>query len=131
MTKLHHIGIVIHSRDQIDVWLTIWGGSILREYYVAEYQAQCIFCGTEDGPALELILPEGGILAEFNRGAGGLHHIALEVESIDAMRDEVRDNYSLEFLEKQNVDAGPILINFLPPVLTRGVTIEYVQRNSN
>ncbi len=130
MTKLHHIGIIIHDRELVDIWLALLNGEIEREYYVSEYQANCIFCSTGEGsPAIELILPSGGVLQKFNRGLGGIHHIALEVDSIDAVRNTIKTEYAFDLLEKDHVNAGPILINFLPPLLTRGVIIEYVQRN--
>ena len=33
----------------------------------------------------------------------------------------------IELLEAKPVDAGPLLINFLPPAYTRGIIVELVQ----
>ena len=65
---------------------------------VPEFECWCLFMKAAQGqPTVELVVPTGGSLARFNRGAGGLHH------------------------------SGNFLCNFLSPIATRGVLVEYVQ----
>ncbi len=71
-------------------------------------------------------MPRGGVLTRFNKGLGGLHHIALEVDDLERQSSELRAK-GVELLSEQPVDAGPILINFLPPAYTRGIIVELVQ----
>jgi catechol 2,3-dioxygenase-like lactoylglutathione lyase family enzyme len=76
---------------------------------------------------IEFIVPRGGKLAEFNRGVGGLHHVAVEVPDLAAVAKELRAE-GIELLEKTPVDAGDLRINFLPPFYTRGFTVEFVEK---
>lgn len=96
------------------------------ETYVPAYEADCIF--TEGpGGCLELIIPRGGKLKSFNKGAGGLHHVALEVDDLAAESTRL-ESEGVRLLEAAPVDAGDLLINFVPPAFTRGVIVELVQR---
>lgn len=97
-----------------------------REAYVDEYQADCIF---SEGPGgcIEFIIPRGGKLKSFNKGVGGLHHVALEVDDLAAETARLHAE-GVQLLEKSPVDAGDLLINFVPPIFTRGFTVELVQR---
>jgi catechol 2,3-dioxygenase-like lactoylglutathione lyase family enzyme len=121
-TRLHHVGIIVPDREQVDVLARLLGLTIERSEYVPRYQADCHFTA---GGSVELIVPRGGKLAGFNRGAGGLHHIALETDDLDAARRHVEEQ-GARMLEEQPVDAGPLRINFLPPVYTRGIIVEFV-----
>ncbi len=123
--KVHHVGIIVPDEAQLQELCRICGVTPGRRQYVAEYQSDCIFseggCGV-----IEFIIPRGGKLAAFNKGFGGLHHIAIEVEDLNAASAALAAD-GVRLLESSPVDAGALLINFLPPVFSRGVVIEYVQ----
>jgi catechol 2,3-dioxygenase-like lactoylglutathione lyase family enzyme len=123
--KLHHVGIIVPDEAQLRELCRICGVTPGRRQYVAEYQADCIF---SEGPGgvIEFIIPRGGKLAKFNKGFGGLHHIAIEVEDLNAASAALAAD-GVRLLESSPVDAGALLINFLPPVFSRGVVVEYVQ----
>lgn len=105
--------------------LSLLGRTVVREQFVEPYQALCLF--TDEGPTcLELVIPAGGPLAKHNRGAGGIHHIALEVNDLEAASRELQRD-GVELLETEPVDAGPIWINFVSPLYTRGLTVELIQ----
>jgi len=107
--------------------MDLLGVSPGRRQYVPEYEADCIFTEGE-GAGIEFIIPgEGGKLSKFNRGMGGLHHIALEVDDLVALQHELADK-GVKLLETTPVDAGDIRINFLPPIYSRGVIVEFVER---
>jgi len=123
--RLHHVGIVVPDDGQLRQLLTLLDLRIVRTQYVPQYEADCVFTGGAKGP-IEFIVPRGGKLAAFNHGAGGLHHIALEVPDVEAAAVRLRAQ-DVELLEPQPVDAGPLRINFLPPAHTRGVIVEIVE----
>lgn len=82
-------------------------------------------------PAVELVIPTGGTLARFNRGAGGLHHYAYEVADIRALQTSLAAR-DMPMLQAEPVKGAGnflcnFLCNFLSPVVTRGVLVEYVQ----
>jgi methylmalonyl-CoA/ethylmalonyl-CoA epimerase len=98
--------------------------------YVDRYQATCIFTEGCGGSPIEFVVPDGGPLAKFNRGAGGLHHMAMEVESLEAVASELARR-GMSLLETTPVQgAGDFVCNFLAPGYTGGVVLEYVQRVS-
>jgi methylmalonyl-CoA/ethylmalonyl-CoA epimerase len=127
--RLHHVGIVCRDREGAEEFLQLLGLEVESEEYVDAYQAQCLFTAGPQG-RLELIVPTGGKLTKFNKGAGGLHHIALEVDDIDAESARLRAA-GVQLLEDEPVDAGPIKINFVPPAYTRGVIVELVAPNAS
>jgi catechol 2,3-dioxygenase-like lactoylglutathione lyase family enzyme len=127
-SSLHHVGIIVADREQVDLLMKLFGLELGDEQYVPEYEAQCYFTRGA-AAAIEFIVPSGGKLKTFNKGFGGIHHIALEVEDLEQAAVELEQN-GVKLLEQTPVDAGPILINFVPPLYTRGFIVELVQRNT-
>jgi len=75
----------------------------------------------------EFVIPDGGPLRKFNKGMGGMHHLAYIVDSLDTKAAELAAE-GKKMLEPEHVQgAGRFLCNFLSPVYTRGLTIEYIQ----
>jgi catechol 2,3-dioxygenase-like lactoylglutathione lyase family enzyme len=115
---------------QLDALLLLLGLEAGSSQYVPRYEAECIFArGSGAVPGIEFIVPRGGKLAKFNKGAGGLHHIALEVDDLDSFSAELAAE-QVELLEQRPVDAGSLRINFLPPAYTRGIIVEFVERKA-
>jgi methylmalonyl-CoA/ethylmalonyl-CoA epimerase len=125
-SRLHHVGIICPDRQQAEALMAILRLKIGSESYVPAYEADCIF---SEGPGgcIELIIPRGGKLKAFNKGAGGLHHIALEVDDLAAESARL-EQQGIRLLESEPVDAGDIWINFVPPIFTRGVIVELIER---
>lgn len=82
----------------------------------------------EDETPIELVIPLEGVLATYNNGKGGMHHIAFEVEDVE----EVKRKYEAEgmkLLEESAVPgAGGIIVNFLRPRFGEGILVEFVQK---
>jgi len=126
-TPLHHVGIVQPSESEVETLMTVLGLQEDYRGFVPTWSALCIFARAPNGSAIEFVVPDGGPLERFNKGAGGLHHIALEVpDLLETTRDfEAR---GMKFLEREPVKgAGPFLCNFLGPAYTRGIIVEFVQ----
>jgi methylmalonyl-CoA/ethylmalonyl-CoA epimerase len=124
---LHHTGIVQSSEEEVATMMALLG--LVEDYrgYVPEWSALCIFTKAAHGSPIEFVVPDGGPLLKFNKGLGGLHHIALQVSDLDQLARELEAE-GMKLLEKKHVKgAGPFLCNFLSPIYTRGVTVEYVQ----
>lgn len=108
--------------------LDVLGLQVAQKQYVPEYEADCVF--TEGpGARVEFIVPRGGRLVGFNKGVGGLHHIALEVDDLGAVSDALRER-EMQLLEPEPVQAGELRVNFLPPAYTRGVIVEFVEQRT-
>lgn len=127
--RLHHVGIIMTTMEKAKAFLEQFG--LEQDYmeYVEDYHAYCLFTKySEKESPIELIIPTEGVLAEYNKGKGGIHHIAFEVEDVEAAKDEFTAK-GMEMLEKTAVEgAGGIIVNFLRPRYGLGVLVEFVQQ---
>lgn len=125
--SLHHVGIIQPSEGEVRALMSLLG---LREDYrgyVETWRALCIFTKPESATPIEFVVPNGGPLANFNKGFGGLHHIALTVGSLDVVRARI-ELEGMKLLSDTHVKgAGRFLCNFLSPIYTRGIQVEFIQ----
>ena len=127
--RLHHVGIVMTTMERAREFMELFGLEEDYSEYVDAYHAWCLFTKYEEKESpIELVIPTEGVLTEFRGGKGGLHHIAFEVEDVEAARKEFAGN-GKEMLENAAVDgAGGIIVNFLRPRYGLGVLVEFVQQ---
>ncbi len=124
---LHHVGVVQPDEEQVMAQMALLGLREAYRGYVPQFNALCIFTHAASGSPVEFVIPDGGPLMKFNKGAGGIHHLAFEVPDLLALADTL-GKQGIRMLEPEPVKgAGPFLCNFLTPVVTRGIIIEYVQ----
>lgn len=126
-TDLHHVGIIQPNESQALAQMSLFG--LKEEYrgFVPRWSALCIFTKCQHGSPIEFVVPNGGPLASFNGGVGGLHHIALEVPDLNQLALGLHAR-GMKLLEPEHIrGAGPFICNFLSPSFTRGLTVEYVQ----
>lgn len=127
--RLHHIGIVLKSLKTAQDFMERFGLEEDYREYVEVYHAWCIFTKyTERESPIEFVIPTEGVLMEYNKGKGGIHHIAFEVDDVKAIREEFEER-ELRMLETEPVrGAGNIIVNFLRPRHGFGVLVEFVER---
>lgn len=126
--KLHHVGVIQPDMEAAEAYMKVFNHEEDYRGWVEPFQCWCIFLKAPAGEAaVELVIPEGGPLAKFNRGAGGLHHYAFLTDDIVALQKEfaTRDVRMLEDAPVKG--AGNFLCNFVHPIATRGVIVEYIQ----
>ncbi|HEX5262034.1 MAG TPA: VOC family protein [Phenylobacterium sp.] len=124
---LHHVGIVQPTESDAQALMSLLGLEEDYRGFVPQWSALCIFTKPNGGSPIEFVVPDGGPLERFNKGAGGLHHIALQVPDLDELARALEDE-GMRLLETEHVKgAGDFLCNFLSPIYTRGITIEFVQ----
>lgn len=124
---LHHVGIVVPDADEMAAMMAVLG--LVEDYrgVVPTFQALCVFTRGNGASPVEFVIPYDGPLMKFNKGMGGLHHLAYVVDSLDAKAAELAAQ-GMKLLEPAHVPgAGPFMCNFLSPVYTRGLTVEYVE----
>lgn len=130
--RIHHIGIVLPNRERAEEFMNIFQFEIDCEEYVEAYHAQCIFTKrTDPEVAIEFIIPTEGVLTQYNNGKGGIHHIALEVDDVEAVRQEYEANGRKMLEEVAVPGACGIIVNFLRPKFGAGILVEFVQRLSD
>ena len=124
---LHHVGIVVPDADEMATMMTTLGLEEDYRGYVPEFFALCVFTKGNGASPVEFVIPDGGPLLKFNRGMGGLHHLAYLTASLDAKAAELAAT-GARFLEDRHVKgAGPFRCNFVSPIYTRGLTVEYIE----
>lgn len=126
--KLHHVGIVVPSLEDAEAHMKQFG--LVEDYrgYVDPWHCWCIFALPGDGgTAVELVVADEGPLLKFNKGVGGVHHFAYEIEDFAEAAKWCEAN-DLRLLEPAPIKgAGDFWCNFIHPVSTRGIQIELVQ----
>lgn len=124
---LHHVGIVVPDADEMAAMMATLGLEEDYRGYVPEFFALCVFTKGNGASPVEFVIPDGGPLLKFNKGMGGLHHLAYLVDSLDAKAAEIAAQ-GMRFLEDVHVKgAGSFRCNFLSPIYTRGLTVEYIE----
>jgi len=124
---LHHVGIVQPTEDDAQAMMDLLGLEEDFRGFVPHWSALCIFTKAAGRAPMEFVIPDGGPLAKFNGGFGGLHHVALEVPDLRALAAKFLEQ-DIRLIEPEPVKgAGNFLCNFLSPVYTRGLTVEFVQ----
>ena len=124
---LHHVGIVQPTEADALAFMSLLDLEEDYRGFVSRWSALCIFARRGSGSWIEFVVPEGGPLERFNKGAGGLHHIALEVADLASVAGRLRAA-GMDLLEPEPMKgAGDFLCNFLSPIHTRGITVEFIQ----
>jgi catechol 2,3-dioxygenase-like lactoylglutathione lyase family enzyme len=126
-SHLHHVGVVVPSEQQARDMMRLLGLREAERGFVEQYRSLCVFTEGKGSSPIEFVIPDGGPLTEFNRGIGGLHHVALEVDSLAELTAELGAQ-GISLLESEPVrGAGQFMCNFLDPVYTRGLIVEFVE----
>ena len=126
--RTHHWGIVLPTLEKAEAFMKTFG---LQEDYrghVKAYDADLIFTKHGNGvDAVEFIIPLSGVLTEFNKGKGGIAHVAFEVDDIEACSEELKA-MGIEMLEAKAVEGTEeIIVNFIRPKYTDGILVELIQ----
>jgi len=126
--RLHHVGVVLPSMAAAERHMEMFG--LIESYrgYVEPWQCWCIFTRPQaEATAIELVVADGGPLLRFNKGVGGVHHFAYQVDDILAASRWCEET-DMRMVEPEPIKgAGDFWCNFIDPMATRGVQIELVQ----
>ena len=126
--KLHHVGIVLPSITDAEEHMATFGLKEDYRGYVEAWHCWCIFTApAASGTAIELVVADEGPLLKFNHGIGGVHHFAYEIDDFAATERWCAQR-ELKLIEPAPIKgAGDFWCNFIHPVSTRGIQIEFVQ----
>ena len=127
--RTHHWGIVLPTVEKAEAFMKTFG---LKEDYrghVKAYDSHLIFTTHGNGQdAIEFIIPQSGVLTEFNKGKGGIAHIAYLVDDIRACQKEV-EAMGMQLLEREPVEGTEdIIVNFIRPKFTQGILVELIEQ---
>ena len=128
--KIHHIGIATSGIDDAaDVWRDLLG---LRADHTEDVAGQKVrVCMLPVGDSrIELLEPmsaDSPISKFLEKRGGGIHHIAVSVEDIQAALADLKAKGAKLIDEHPRVGAGGCLVAFIHPSSTGGVLLELVQ----
>lgn len=125
---LHHVGIVVRTEKLALTQMSRLGLQEDYRGYVRAWDVLCIFAQGNGGSPVEFVVPGSpGALRDFNKGLGGLHHLAFAVPDLTEATARLAA-MGVKMLEEHAVrGAGPFLCNFIPPMYTRAYAVELVQ----
>lgn len=126
--RVHHIGVVVPSEETAKNIMNLFNLEEDYRGYVDSYFADVIF--TKYGPTespIEFIIPHEGVLTKYNNGRGGIHHIAFEVDDVEAVRKEFEEQGKQMLESKAVVGTPDIIVNFLRPKFSEHILFEFVQ----
>jgi methylmalonyl-CoA/ethylmalonyl-CoA epimerase len=129
-TKVNHIAIVV---EDIEKALNVYRDAVgLSLEHIAEEPAEEVrvaFLPTESGE-IELIQPttqDSGVAKFLAKRGEGLHHICLEVDSIDNSIEALQSR-GLQILGESRVNQRGDTYVFVHPKSAHGVLLELYQR---
>ena len=131
--KIEHIGILVRDLEAaIQKYATRLGLEVekVEEIEVDGALNRVAFLPVKD-THIELVqtTAETGLAADFLKKHGeGIHHIALEVDDIQAELDRLKGNGIRLINEKPYLNAHEEQVAFIHPKSTYGVLIELVQK---
>ncbi len=130
--NIDHIGIAVPNLEAaVKTYTTLLGKEPEHREEVVEQKARTAFFAVDDTnlELLESTSPEGpiGKFIEKNAGRGGLHHICIRVEDLEATLAEYKKAGIQLIDEKPRVGAHGKLIAFVHPKSTGGVLLELSQ----
>lgn len=128
MGPLHHVGVIMRNERALNDHMSLMGLEEDYRGYVEAWDALCVFTKAKAGGCpVEFVIAGGGSLKAFNRGLGGVHHLAYRVEDLDAAKDDLAQR-GARFIEPFGIKgAGPFLCGFIDPIFTGNALVELVQ----
>jgi methylmalonyl-CoA/ethylmalonyl-CoA epimerase len=130
MKKIEHIGIAVKSIEESNkIYEKLLG---VCNYKIEEVKSENVLTsffkiGASKIELLEATSPDSPIAKFIEKKGEGMHHIAFEVDDIEAEMKRLADEGFQLLNEKPKVGADNKLVCFLHPKGTNGVLIELCQ----
>ena len=128
--KIDHIGIATQRlEDGLAIWRDALGLTVQETEEVAEQRVRVAMLPIGDTRVelLEPTTPDSAVGKFLAKRGPGIHHIAVEVEDINASLAELKSKGARLIDEKPRIGAGGCLVAFVHPTSTHGVLLELVQ----
>ncbi|MBR2734557.1 MAG: methylmalonyl-CoA epimerase [Selenomonadaceae bacterium] len=127
-----HIGIAVKDLAEVGAFWETLGLASTGEETVAEQKVTTGFYPTPNGSEIELLVAteDSSPIAKFiekNGGRGGIQHIALLVDDLEAALADLKAKGVRLIDETPRKGAGGKMIAFIHPKATHGVLLELCQ----
>ncbi len=129
---INHVAIAVSDIDETLAFYRDVFGTGESEVEDIEDQAVRAALVRIGGSQLELIQPtdpEGGVAKFIERRGEGVHHIAFEVDDLQASLDALNE-HGVRTIDNAPRDGLSGMIGFIHPRSTRGVLIELVDQDT-
>jgi methylmalonyl-CoA epimerase len=130
--KIDHLGIATKGIDEaLKFWQDALGLELAHTETVDEQKVRVAMLPVGD-TRIELLEPTSGdspISKFLEKRGGGIHHIAVEVEDIEAALAKLKAEGMRLIDEKPRRGAENCLVAFVHPAAAGGVLLELVQRS--
>ena len=130
MLKVEHIGIAVRTlAESVPLFEMLLKSQCYKTEMVESEKVNTAFFKTGD-TKIELLesMDENGVISKFiDKKGEGLHHIAFEVEDIEAEMERLKNEGFVLLNDKPKKGADNKLICFLHPKSTNGVLVEICQ----
>jgi methylmalonyl-CoA/ethylmalonyl-CoA epimerase len=127
MEKCEHIGIAVKSlAESVPLFEKLLNSKCYKTELVEGENVNTAFLKTGETKIelLESTEPDGVIARFIEKKGEGIHHIAFEVDEIEAEMDRLKKEGFVLLTEKPKAGADNKLVCFLHPKHTNGVLIE-------
>jgi methylmalonyl-CoA/ethylmalonyl-CoA epimerase len=129
--KISHVAVAVESIDEaLEKYQRALGLTPASREFVASQKVEAALLPIGDGETtLELIAPQGndGVKKFLEKRGPGLHHIAIEIEGIEAALTLLKSLGVPLIDEAPRVGAHGHKVAFLHPKATGGVLVELVE----
>jgi len=129
--RVDHIGIAVKSIEEAKkLYVDILGIAATGEETVEEQNVKVCFipCGDTEIELLESTTSEGQVAKFIEAKGEGIHHLALQVDDLEAAIAEMKARGMRMIDDKPRYGAGRAKIAFVHPEVTHGVLLELSQR---
>ena len=130
--KINHLGIATNGIDEaLKFWQDALGLENIHTETIADQKVRVAMLPIGD-TRIELLeaTSEDSPIAKFlEKRGGGIHHIAVEVENIEAALAKLKAQGARLIDEKPRIGAEGCLIAFVHPSAANGVLLELIQEN--
>ena len=130
MNKIEHIGIAVKNIDTSNqIFAKLFGGTHYKTEAVESEGVKTSFfkVGENKIELLEATKPDSPIAKFIDKKGEGIHHIAFDVDDIDAEVKRLKQEGFIVLNETPKKGADNKLVVFLHPKTTNGVLIELCQ----
>ena len=128
--KVHHVAIVVKNLDEaLKLYGNLFGIKPAKIETIPQQGVKAALLPLADGGEIEFlepINPEGGVAKFLERRGEGIHHICLEVDSIDEEL-HLLSQKGVELIDKEARPGLAGRVAFIHPKSTKGALIELAQ----
>lgn len=129
--RIEHLGVAVRSLDEARrLWVDVFGLPVTFEEEVASEGVRAL--GVDAGGAIvELLEPldsEGPIARHIERRGEGIHHVAFEVEDIEAALERLRRAGVRLIDDAPRPGSRGTRVAFVHPKGAHGVLVELVEK---